>query len=218
MAEYHLDFTNNPEESCASLFAILAFPVDDENDTNRMNLHASLCHLIYQSRYESDETWAIKPQLLKPIYAFRDKKQVSRDLKPIKRRLRDRMQAAKIAIAFLQEIELGQAFQLPKNVKRMSIKQLSELLIEETGYMEIENIETRIWRASLPVIHLAAATAVIFDQLEKSGLAQPSIGHFLTNPLLAQHVVETSNLYADMLVRSTKLSIKPEKLIRLYPH
>lgn len=128
------------------------------------------------------------------------------------------MLAAKMAIAFLQEVELGPAFQLPKNVKRMSINQLSEMLYEETGHMEIENIANRIWRASIPVIHLAAATAVVMDQLEKSGLAQPNIGHFLTNPALARHVVETSNLYADMLAKSTKLSMKPETLIRLYPH
>jgi hypothetical protein len=218
MAEYQLDFTNSPEESCAVLFAILAFPEDDEHDEKRMNLHASLCHLYYRSRAEKDEIWATTPQLLKPLYAFRDQKQIGRDLKQFKRRLRDRMQAAKIAIAFLQEVELGPAFELPKNVKRMSIKQLSEMLYEETGHMEIENIANRIWHASLPVIHLAAATAVVMDQLEKSNLAQPNIGHFLTNPDLARHVVETSNLYADMLAKSTKLSMKPETLIRLYPH
>lgn len=218
MTEYHLDFTNRPEESCAILFAILAYPEDDELETSRMNLHASLCYLYYRSRAETDETWAITPQLIKPIYAFRDPKQIDRDLKQLKRRLRDRMQAAKIAIAFLQEVKLGVAFKLPKNVKRMSIKQLSEMLLEETGYMEIENIENRIWRASLPVIHLAAATSVVMDQLKKSGLENPSIAHFLTNPDLAKLVVEKSNFYADMLTKSTKLSINPAALIRLYPH
>lgn len=217
MAEYHLDFTTSPEESCAALFAILAFPKDDEHENNRASLLATLCHLYYRSRAETDETWAITPQLIKPVYAFRDQKQIDHDLKQLKRRLRDRMLAAKMAIAFLQEVELGPAFQLPGNVKRMSIKQLSEILLEETAFMEIENIGTRIWRASLPVIHLAAATAVLMDQLEKSGLAQPSIGHFFTNPDLAKRVVETSNLYADILAKSTKLSLEPEKLIRLFP-
>lgn len=217
MSEYHLDFTNNPEESCALLFAILAFP-DAEHEIDRMNLHASLCHIYYRSRAETDETWAITPQILKPTYAFRDQKQIGYDLKQIKRRFRDRMQAAKIAIAFLQEVELGAAFHLPKNVERMSINQLSEILMEETGGIGIDNIGTRIWRASLPVVHLAAATAVVMDQLEKSGLEQPTIGDFFSNPQLARLVIETSNLYIDILAQSTKLSFKPEKLIRLYTH
>lgn len=87
MPKYPLDFTNSPEESCALLFAVLAFPEYDEHDKKRMSLHASLCHLYYRSRAETDVTWAVTPQRLKPLYAFRDQKQIGRDLKQLKRRL-----------------------------------------------------------------------------------------------------------------------------------
>jgi rRNA-processing protein FCF1 len=215
MTHYYLDFSNSRDECTSAFMAILAYP-ETKNEEEKANLQASLCYLNYRSRAELDMDWAVTPQLIKPIYAFRDKKQVDHDLKPLKRRLRDRMLAAKMAMAFLQEVELGESIQLPKNVERLTISQLAANLIEEVRLTESKNIETRIWRPSIPVIHLATATALVIDHLEKSGVEKPSIGHLLSYPDLIKQVIDISNQHADILIKSSKVSIKPEQLIRIY--
>jgi hypothetical protein len=215
MGTYYLNFTNYQDECGSILISLLAYPKDDKNDTDRSNLQASLCHLLYRSKAELDPDWAITLQLIKPIYALRDQKAIGRDLRQLKRRLNDRMVAAKMALAFLQEVQLGDAFVLPKGLKQLSMNQLSEFVLGDAGYISSENLETRIWRESLPVIHLATATATLINELEHAGVASPSIGYILTCPDLVKRIVEISHLHAEMLIKSTKLSIDKEQLVVL---
>lgn len=46
-------------------------------------------------------------------------------------------------------------------LKRLSINELAELVRDDARYSGPENVETRIWRPSLPVIHLATALQVL---------------------------------------------------------
>jgi len=218
MPEFHLDFTNNSDECGVAFVSILVHPKDEDNDITRANLHASLCSLRLQNQAELDPNWAITPQLIKPIYALRDQKLIARDLRQFERRLRDRMVAAKIAIAFLQEVDLGSMPKLPEGVMRLSLNEMCLHVLDDVEQDDAANLETRIWRESLPVIHLATATALVFDQLEKNGLSKPSFGHLIAHPDLLRKIIEISHEHAAMLLKSTKLSIKPETLIQIYSH
>ena len=80
MQDIFLDFNKSPEESAAAFFAILACPESLQDEDGMGNLHASLSHLAYSRRAATDEKWALQPQLIKSRYAFRDKKQINRDL------------------------------------------------------------------------------------------------------------------------------------------
>ncbi len=64
-------------------------------------------------------------------------------LRQLKRRLRDRMIAAHMAHRFLKEAETGEVPKLPARVKRLSINAMSELVLEDAGYSEPEDVETR---------------------------------------------------------------------------
>ena len=70
MGTYYLNFTNNQDECGSILISLLAYPKDDKNDTDRSNLQASLCHLLYRSKAELDPDCAITPQLIKLIYVW----------------------------------------------------------------------------------------------------------------------------------------------------
>ena len=106
----------------------------------------------------SEPNWATAPQPIKPIYAFRLQQDITRDLRTLDRRIRDRMIAGRMGIGFLKEAVTGQ---VPAGLKRLSINELAELGRDEARYSEPENVETRIWRPSLPVIHLATALQVL---------------------------------------------------------
>jgi hypothetical protein len=95
--------------------------------------------------------------------------------------MRDRMAAAHVAIALLQNA-IGHRPNLPDSVERLSLNQLSEFAMGEANQSSPENFETRIWRPSLPVIHLAAAVAVAINDRERAGEKRTGYGNLIADP------------------------------------
>ena len=88
-------------EAGATLLSVLAYPSDSEE--TRAEVHASLCHRALHVLCAIEPGWALCPQRMKPIYALRRPDDVSRDLRTLQRRLRDRMAAGRMAIGLLKE-------------------------------------------------------------------------------------------------------------------
>lgn len=198
-------------EAGAVLVTILAHPNGSEE--TRGALQQSLCAEALKDWAGRDPRWASEPQWIKPIYAFREEKQIKRDLRTLGRRIRDRMVAARMAIAFLQEAT-GQLPKLPPGIKRLSVNQMAELVLRDARQSDPENVKSRVWRPSLPVIHLAAATAVFLNVSAKAGEGATSVGDLLTNRSYIEWIVRTAQLYEHMLAKS-RLRINPAKLVRV---
>jgi hypothetical protein len=115
----YIDFNRlDVYEAGAVLLTLLAYPRENkQEDEQRGRLHESLCACALRARYETDPDWATSPQLVKPIYAFQSKTACNRGLKQFKRRLRDRMIAARMAYPFLKEAETGRATRAPHQYK-----------------------------------------------------------------------------------------------------
>lgn len=210
---YGIDYTRNESYECGMiLLTILAYP-EPNTDMQKENLHASLCHLYLRAEFEEEPEWRNTPQSIKPLYAFRTEKQVSKDLRQLQRRLRDRMIAARIAMPFLQEVNIGKLPVLPKPVARLSLNGMCSLVLDDAGHSDPENVETRIWRKSIPVIHLAAAVAILKDQLDKMSDKEVSIYDLVLNPSAVEWIISASQIYADMLVKSDRFKIKVDSLI-----
>jgi hypothetical protein len=216
MREYVIDFNKLETYECgAILVTLLAFPRDEEGEKARDRFHQSLCAEALRERFKAGGEWARTPQLIKPIYAFRDHKQVARDLRTLGRRIRDRMVAACMAMPFLLEAMNGVPPKLPEGVKRISLNEMSALVLEEAGQSVPENVETRIWRPSLPVIHLAAATAVIIGIGTLAGEGPFSVGDILVDRSIIRAIVIWAQVYEGVIAKSSRLSIDPETLIRV---
>jgi hypothetical protein len=120
---YQINLEKSAIYECgATLLALLAYPQDDEEDSNRASLHA--LGLRYQCKMDENE---ITPILIKPVHAFRSEQEIAKDLRTLERRLRDRMVAARMAVPFLQEVELGKTPKLPKSIKRLSLNEMAAL-------------------------------------------------------------------------------------------
>jgi hypothetical protein len=142
-------------EAGASLITLLAYP--REREEVWAQVHASLCNYALRIKSASEPDFATVPQPMKPIYAFRLQQDISRDLRTLERRIRDRMIAGRMGIGFLKEAVTGQ---VPAGLKRLSINELAELVLDDAGYSEPQNVETRIWRPSFaghPFSHCASA-------------------------------------------------------------
>jgi hypothetical protein len=161
-----------------------------------------------------DPTWGLSPQRIKPIYALRTPQEVNKDLRTLSRRLRDRMAAGRMAIGFLQEIAAGQLPELPPAIRRLSVNQMASLVLDDTGNVEVENVETRVWRPSLPVIHLATATLLLLRFLEPR-TGRLDVEAFLLSRELIENVIRAAEKHAALIVQSHRLRIDPDRLIKV---
>src|SRR5208337_2603321 len=108
-----ISFQNNAVYECgATLVAVLAYPVDDDDNSRRAEIHASLCRHAIEFQYLSNpDDWRPKP--VKLPYVFRDAKIAERETKFAAKRLGERLVAARMAVPFLQGSESGHAPALP---------------------------------------------------------------------------------------------------------
>lgn len=216
MPNFIINFAKEaPYEAGMAIFTYLAYPDKVGNSEDMASILASLCNTYLRHKANEDAHWSGNAQSMKPLYALRSENEVKKDLKIFDRLLRDRLVAAKMAIAFLQEVGSEHPPALPKGISKLSLNQLSGMGQEELGQTEAHNIEARIWRPSIPVVHLAAALAVVMDQLEKSTKSIIGIFEIVENPRTVKLIVDYSNEYADLLIKSTKVNIVSEELIRL---
>lgn len=198
-------------EAGAALLSVLAYPGDSEE--TRAGVHGSLCHHALRVICEIEPDWALSPQRIKPIYALRTSREVKQDLRTLQRRLRDRMVAGRMAIGFLKEAVGDPLAELPHR-PRLSINQMARLVLDDTGQTDPENVETRIWRPSLPAIHIASAFQVFLH------LAEPEMGKlgletFLLNRSAIECVVRAAEYHASIIAQSGGLPIDPARLITI---
>jgi hypothetical protein len=197
----------------AMLVTWLAFPGEKESEERRSRVHASLCAYALRAKYQTDPESLVSPQPIKPLHALRPQWDIERDLRTLERRFRDRMIAARMAIGFLKEAVTGEVPKLPAGINRISVNQMSRLVLDDAGYTDPENVETRIWRPSLPVIHLATAVQVMLQ------IAEPTVGPLGLEALLLDRgiielVICTAQYHESVIVQS-RLRVDPEKLVRV---
>ena len=219
MAKYVIDLDRlEIYEAGAILLTLLACPgAKDAKDTDevRGGFHQTLCSMALQAQALIDPEWARSPQSIKPLYLLRSDRDIARDLKLLGRRLRDRAVAARMAIAFLKEVETGEPPRLPAGLTRLSINELSKLVLPDSGQRDPENVESRIWRPSRPVIHLAAATQVLMQMTERAIKRQLTFWDVLFNQDVIEWVVTAAKRYERLIGRSTRMHVDPKLLIRV---
>lgn len=92
-----------------------------------------------------------------PHYFELDQGTIRKRLRKTRTRYRDRMVAARMARGFFQEALTNAPALLPEGMTRLSLNELSKLVLPESGQSDPDNIEKRAWTQSRLVIHLAAA-------------------------------------------------------------
>jgi len=198
-------------ERGAVLLTALACP--QESDAARsLQLYLSLCgKALWLKHLRDPDDWT--PITVKPQYVFRDYKSIDRDVGFVVKRVRERMVAGRMAIPFLQQAQLGRLPSLPKEIQRLSLNQVVEFVLDDAGQSEAGNVEQRIWATSRPVIHLAAAAAIVGQQLRKSGhpLALETL---LFHRWAVEAIATSAEELAALIAKDPKFPVRPEQLIR----
>jgi hypothetical protein len=178
---YIVDGTQfEPFEIGAALTSIITFPCPDQIDDRGNACTAGCAWAVREYSKESPENaawWRARY----PDYACVDKKCVDSWMRKIQRRLNQRIIAGRIALGYFDEalrnmfVTMGERYPdlrtkigdiesyrapLPEGVARHSLNAVIEHFFPNNSSTD-GNIETRIWRPSLPAIHLAAALYVL---------------------------------------------------------
>jgi hypothetical protein len=102
-----------------------------DNDQSQ-ELFRSLCARALRLQYlaNPDDMTPIK---VKPQYVFREAKSINKDLAFAGQRFGERKVAGRMAIAFFKRAHHGAPVQLPSEIKRLSINQFAEYVMETPG-------------------------------------------------------------------------------------
>ena len=200
-------------EAGAMLLTHLAYPEKNISDDERGKIHATLCNWALRLRYNEDPAWSQSPQLIKPCYAFFDADEIAKILKTFSRRMRDRSVAGRMAMAFIMEATEGTNIKLPKGTKRVSLNEISTMVLEDASQSDPENVEMRIWRPSLPVIHICAAVQFIMQTSAKAG-ASIDFTDVLTSRELIEQIITIAEECESLLLASSKVKVDKEALLR----
>lgn len=210
---YEVDFEGSqPLEISALILANLARPGEADAKA-RVELYRSLLSWLIRDRCSRDPEWGENPQRIIPAYMCRDERLIERDMRTVWRRVRDRLVAGHMAVAFLKEAETGIVPKLPNGIKRLSINELATSVASDIGMMDAGNVETRVWRPSLPVLHLCAAWVVCVQECKRERGLDLMINTAFMDEQFLRLLLGRAELYEPLLERS-RLKIKPEKLTR----
>lgn len=202
-------------EVSALFLSVVARPEPDDGEERRA-LYASLCAWMLRERCGTDPGWADQVQKIIPAYACRPEAHIRHDLKKLDDRLKKRLTAGQMAIAFLSQAETGVMPKLPRGVPRLSIAALSASVAEDVGMTEAENVRTRVWAPSRPVIHLCAAWAVTLQEAGEATLARAFLTGAIRERAFLETVLVRAEMYVELLGRS-ELKIPRDELFRLVP-
>jgi hypothetical protein len=124
------------------------------------------------------------------------------------------MVAGRMAIGFLQEAVTGRVPELPTTIPRVSINQMARLVMSDAGQTDPGNVETRMWRPSRPVIHIASAFQV-FLQLAEPELGPIGLETFLFNRRCIECVFRAAEYHASIIAHSERMPIDSARLVEI---
>jgi hypothetical protein len=200
-----------PFEIGALLYAVLAFPAEHEQGDLAKAAEA-LCADVIRLTGEARPTEAANCMSAFPGYAQIDARESRRRLRTFNRRLDDRRIASRMSLGFFQQGWTGRPPELPAGMKRLSLNQLSELVLSESRESVPENVEKRAWRESLPVIHIAAAYQWAVRAASAAG--RP-LSLDLQELEVHQFIVALARMHEELVLADSRFGIAPEKLVRL---
>lgn len=194
----------------ARLLSVIAC-AREVDDGRAFQLYLSLCgRALWSKHLSAPDDW--EPITVKPQYVFRRLEIIDRDVGFVERRLGERMVAGRMAIPYLQKAFTGGG-SLPGGIRRLSLNQMAEFAIKDAGQSDASNLKRRYWAPSRPVIHLAAAAAIVEQERRRSGQSI-DIQSFLLDGALIEEIVRGAEELAGLIASDPKFPVKADQLIR----
>jgi hypothetical protein len=200
-------------EAGAVLLAEVAFGLGTSSKWSRPTLHPALCGYILRCTAALSDEWSWTPQHIKPGYLLVPAEDADRAMSFVAKQLEKRLQAAHTAVPFLQR-QIDPLKPLPPGLTPLSLNRATEHTLVGSDRGDGHNFEARVFRRSIPVLHIACAVALAIDDAGRRGL-RLAIEHFLVFAELLRWVADVSDQIAELLVQQKQFKIQPSSLTRL---
>lgn len=190
-----------PYEIAATLFSLIAYP-----PTQYKSYKIDLCMMGLITKYlhwkrRTDDTWATSYQKIKPIFLDLKESQFEQIEKKFDETLQVRLNAAFIAKRWLEESSNLHS------KKRPTIQAFIDELADYKGISDIDNLRARVWRNSIPVIHLSMALAKVIDLMQNELKLIPTYFWFFENPNLVKEIIKyAADLKEEILASRIKIT------------
>ncbi|MCB5946041.1 hypothetical protein [Acidocella sp. KAb 2-4] len=232
----------------ARLLAILAYPPASDADQKWRRAELAICRAALLVTQELDPDWAKREQTIIPEHLLYPATDLTKQLDKIATLHRHRLGTAQVAMPMLKQalrVAQGAPAENRRNATLDSRIQhvlegeearkewLSEQQLTAEGRFpeDDHNFENRVFRLSLPVLHLAAALAVAIDRSQKEFRRNPAqapasakadigglqihTGHLLTEPELVRWIINAAIEYEGLLPLLKKPAIKDFVRLRM---
>ena len=134
-----LDQSELYERGALLLTAIVS--AQNFGDDRSQELFHSLCAKALWFRHIAAPD-DVTPITVKPQYVFRELKTIDKDFAFVGKRFGERMVAGRMAVPFFQHAYHGAPVRLPAEIKRLSINQLAEYVMEDAGQADSANVKS----------------------------------------------------------------------------
>lgn len=195
--------------SGALLLATLACPEPDKRSLRDNLVESIYCHLVLR-QCEEDPNWGMQEQAVVPLFLLRAKADAKMDGRALHRRIRDRTDAARVALPFLMHAETGR-HGLPKGV-RLTIAAVAEATAGQNKNIKLENFFGRIWSPARSVLHLAAALERLNVEFARNEKAFDLLECLRDREFVATWAALAQ--VTEKLLEKSKLKIDPRTLIK----
>lgn len=157
-----------------------------------------------------------KSQIPAPLhYISQPEAERNRALRKVDTELKRRRTAARIAKPFLLQVAVETQLNLEAEGQTvpLTIKALSELYQRDAGESEATNVQSRAWRPSFPVLHMAIALEMLVSMSREEGYALSVFEHTLA-PGFAKRMLAVGQGAAKLIVLAPELQGAASQLIR----
>jgi hypothetical protein len=173
----------------AALAATLACPPERRDDPRTLDAYRALGRIALRIFQQVDPAWERHPQLVVPEHLLVSVDKLADAEPKLQRRLEDCLGAARIAAPFLQQAKATARGQDQRRSMPQVQASVMRTIDQEADRVEalrrhgtetparfgtsIDNVETRVAREYLPVLHLASATAQMIEESQKMLARRP---------------------------------------------
>jgi hypothetical protein len=171
-------------------------------------------HILQSAAAESPE-WSRTGQTLKPLYLMLDPADIARSMKLTVARLQDALKVARVARPFIGKAVSGAPPALPAEVERLSLNAVIPFVLGDEDPTDPHNFEQRVFRRTLPVLHLAIALEQALMTAEAASGRRPSLEALTLEPACLPWIIDHAAALEGAVLAIQEFKVPEDRLLRV---